>query len=183
MAQEPIKVLGIAQAVATLRELGNVVMKRVTRKSVRAATKLIQRQVKSTTYSGDRQRRTGLLGRSLAITVSSKGGGDSIVGKIVMRPVSVTGKSKVAQNVRRSKKAKLNNATEMAAFYWRFLEKGTKQRQTQSGANRGSVSPRPWVEPAFDSKATQAIDAFASVFNRETEDEARKLASREGRPR
>lgn len=183
MAKPTVRVLGVAQAVKILRELGDKVAKRVTRKAIRASTRIIMREVKRTTYSGGRERRTGLLGRSLAMTVSSKGGGDRIVGKIVMRPVDVTGKSKVAQHVRRSRKAKLGNATEMAAFYWRFLEKGTKARQTQSGANRGHVSPRPWVVAAFDAKSGAAIDAFAAIFNREIEDEARKLSSTQGRPR
>ncbi|HKV17354.1 MAG TPA: HK97-gp10 family putative phage morphogenesis protein [Reyranella sp.] len=174
------RVVGISKAVANLKQLGDAIASRVTRKAVRAATRVIMLQVKRTTYSGDRDRRTGLLGRSLSMTVSAKQG-KAIVGKVVMRPVDVTGKSKVAQNVRRARKAKLGNATQMTAFYWRFLEKGTKTRATQSGANRGRVMPSPWVVPAFDAKSGEAIDVFAKIFNRETDAEARKLDKGVGR--
>jgi len=168
------QVLGIAQAVKNLQEMSRAIQTRVTRKAVRSATGLILKAVRGDTYKGDRTRRTGLLLRSLAMTVSTKRR-DVIVGKIVMRPVSVTGKSRVAQRVRSSKKAKLGNATEMAAFYWRFLERGTKPRTTKGGANRGAVAASPWVEPAFDRTSGTAIDAFAKRFNREVEEEAKKL--------
>jgi len=176
------RVLGIADCVRNLKKLGDTVMTRVTRKAVRSATAVILRQVRRTTYSGDRDRRTGLLKASLGMSVSAKSAG-LIVGKVVMRPVDVTGKSRVAQNVRRKRKAKQNNATEMAAFYWRFLERGTKKRTTKGGANRGSVNPSPWIEPAFDSTNAEALDKFKQVFERETEAEARKLYQQQGRPR
>lgn len=175
-----MRVVGIAKAVENLRLMGDAITKRVTRKAVRQATRVIMLQIKQTTYSGDRQRRTGLLGRSIGMAVSTKLRG-FVVGKVVARPVDVTGKSKVAQAVRRARKAKLNNATETTAFYWRFLEKGTKARSTQGGANRGSVSPRPWVVPAFNARSSEAIDVFAKIFNRETEAEARKLDKGVGR--
>ena len=168
-----VRVLGIAQAVKNLREMADAIQKRVTRKAVRAATRVIMRQVKTTTYGGGRTKRTGLLVRSISMAMSSKR--DVIKGKVVARPVNVTGKSKVAQHVRRARKAKLGNATEMAAFYWRFLEKGTGPRATKGGANRGHVRALPWVVPAFDAKSGEALDVFTKIFNRETEDEARKI--------
>lgn len=178
MAKNPgIRVLGISQAVANLRTMADALQVRVTRKAVRAATTVILKQIKATTYNAPRDRRTGLLGRSLGLTISTRKAG-WVVGKIIMRPVDVTGKSRVAQHVRRLKKAKLGNATEMAAYYWRFLEKGTKKRSTKGGANRGSVPAMPWVVPAFDAKSTEALDVFSKVFNRETEAEAKKLNTR-----
>lgn len=171
---EGFRVLGVKQAVDNLRAMSFAIAQRVTRKAVRASTRVIATQVKATTYTGNRHKRTGLLGRSLSMTVSAKKSGE-ITGKIIARPVDVTGKTKVAQHVRRAKKAKLGNATEMPAFYWKFLEKGTDRRTTSGGANRGRVSARPWVVPAFDAKSGEALDTFATIFNRETEDEARKL--------
>ena len=168
-----MRIVGIAKAVANLRSMADAVEKRVARKAVRAATKIIAAAVKSTTYGGPRHRITGLLVRSQAISVSSKA--NVITGKIIMRPVDVSGNTKVARLVRHHRKAKLNNATEMAAFYWRFLEKGTAQRSTKSGANRGAVPAMPWVVPAFDATDNAAIDQFAKVFNAETEREAAQL--------
>lgn len=176
---EVFRVLGIEQAVANFKQMSDAIQNRITRKAVRAATRTIAQAVKAATYKGGRTQRTGLLVRSQAISVSKRA--DVIVGKLVMRPVDVTGKSKVAQRVRRSKKAKLNNATEMAAFYWRFLERGTTKRTTKTGKNRGRVPAMPWVEPAFDASAGVALDRFSEIFNREIEDEARKLPK--GTPR
>jgi HK97 gp10 family phage protein len=168
-----MRVVGIAQAVKNLADMSDAIVNRVTRKSVRAATRVIANQIKSTTYGGGRHRITGLLQRSQAISVSSKG--DIITGKVVMRPVDVSGNTKIARLVRRTKSAKINRAGQIAAFYWRFLEKGTATRQTASGANRGAVPAMPWVVPAFDATDNAAVDAFAKMFNSETEREAAQL--------
>jgi len=169
-----IRVLGIAQAVKNLQEMKLAIQKRVTRKAVRAATLIFNRAVKSTAYSPARQKRTGLLQRSLGMTISTKQRG-RVVGKIIARTVDITARTKVAQAVRASRKFKSNNATETAAFYWRFLEKGTGPRTTQGGASRGSLTARPWVVPAFNANVSSALDRFASIFNAEVEAEARKL--------
>jgi len=168
-----MRVVGIAKAVKNLKDMGDAIEKRVARKAVRAATKIIAAAVKGTTYGGPRHKITGLLQRSQGISVSSKG--NIITGKIIMRPVDVSGNTKVARLVRHHRKAKANNVTEMAAFYWRFLEKGTNRRTTASGANRGAVPAMPWVVPAFDATDNAAVDQFAKVFNAETEREAAQL--------
>jgi hypothetical protein len=110
-----------------------------------------------------------LLGAGLAIAVSKKH--DVIVGKVVERPVDLASGGRVARMVRGTTSAK----DSASAYYWRFLEKGTAERHTTSGASRGSISARPWVVPAFDDSADDALDKFAAVLNAETEAEARKL--------
>jgi HK97 gp10 family phage protein len=169
-----VRVLGIAQAVKNLQAMSVAIHKRVTRKAVRAATLIFNRAVKAGAYGTGRQKRTGLLMRSLGMVVSTKQRG-LVVGKIIARPVDITARTKVAQAVRASRKFKANNATETAAFYWRFLEKGTGPRTTQGGASRGALSARPWVVPAFDANVSSALDRFASIFRDEVEAEARKL--------
>jgi HK97 gp10 family phage protein len=172
-----IRVLGIAQAVKNLQAMSVAIQKRVTRKAVRAATLLLMRPIKAGAYGPSRKKQTGLLQRSIGMVVSTKLRG-RIVGKVIARPVDITARTKVAQAVRATRKFKSNNATETAAFYWRFLEKGTGPRATQGGANRGAITPRPWVLPSFGAHSGSALDAFARVFNEETEAEAKKLNTR-----
>lgn len=169
-----IRVLGIAQAVKNLQNMKFAITKRVTRKAVRAASLLILQAVKGGAYGPGRQKQTGLLQRSIGLVISTKQRG-LVVGKIIARPVDITARTKVAQAVRASRKFKANNATETAAFYWRFLEKGTGSRVTSRGAHRGTLTARPWVVPAFNATTSSALDRFASIFNAETEAEARKL--------
>lgn len=175
MASEGLRVLGIQQAVKNLREMQFAITKRVTRQAVRAATLEISRAVKQGAYGPSRKKITGLLQRSIGMVVSTKQR-DRVVGKVIARPVDITARTKVAQAVRGARKFKAS-ATETTAFYWRFLEKGTGPRTTQGGANRGSLSARPWVVPTFNSRVSAALDVFTSVFNAKTDEEARKLST------
>ena len=43
------------------------------------------------------------------------------------------------------------------AYYMRFLEKGTRVRQTRDGANRGSVTARPFIERTYNRGAKTII--------------------------
>lgn len=176
-----LKLIGVDQARRTLEEMSLAVQKRITRKAVRASLDPIYKKIKGSAYGGDRQKRTGLLQRSIGTSTSTKMAG-LVTGKVLARNVKITGKTKVAQLVRAKRRPKAN-VTEYRAFYWRFLEKGTKKRQTSGGANRGSIGASPWVEPSFDATAGTALERFREVFNRETDIEARKLYTRQGRPR
>ena len=63
----------------------------------------------------------------------------------------------------------------MTPYYWWFLEKGTRPRRTARGANRGAVSPRPWVVPTFNANSGQAIEAFKTTLTRRLDEAANQL--------
>ncbi len=70
--------------------------------------------------------------------------------------------------IRRQVKAKRRNpkrgrvgslVTMGRAFYWRFIEYGTAERQRENGGSTGSIQPQPFVRPAWESskEAVQQI--------------------------
>lgn len=60
------------------------------------------------------------------------------------------------------------------AFYLRFLEKGTKVRTAEDGANRGRIAPNPKVIPTIESN----IDNVINFFNRDAGEEIAKIMQR-----
>jgi len=50
------------------------------------------------------------------------------------------------------------------SFWLRFLEKGTKLRTSDTGANRGKITPRPIITRTIDSNTDGIIDFFNKDF-------------------
>lgn len=59
-------------------------------------------------------------------------------------------------------------------FYLRFLEKGTKVRTTESGANRGRITPNPRIVPTIESN----VDNVVNFFNKDAGEEIAKIMQR-----
>lgn len=168
-----IEVKGLSQALANLNEISKRIRNNVTRKATREATKIIAAAIKSQTYKAPIDRRTGLLERSQGMSVTIKG--DVITGKVKMRRVNVGNTSAFAKSFRAKATRKRAIKQVYSAFYWRFLEKGTKARVTKKGADRGRVPVQPFVLPAFGSSYSSALSAFQRVFTSETVAAARSL--------
>lgn len=175
MAENSIRVLGLGEAINNLKQLEEKLRNNIIRRASRAAANVYLKDVKAQAYGAGRKMRTGLLGKSPGVAVSKKG--DRITGRVKMRPINVAGKTKVAALVRKSRNLSVDpdKARRFAAFYWRFLEKGTPERKTKSGAGRGSVSARPWVNPIFNSDSTAALDAYKAAIQAGLNEEALKL--------
>lgn len=45
-----------------------------------------------------------------------------------------------------------------------WMEFGTEDRHTKAGANRGSVSPRPYMRPALFAKRAEAVSVMAEGY-------------------
>lgn len=52
-------------------------------------------------------------------------------------------------------------------FAGHLVEKGTKERSDKSGANRGSVKPEPFMEPAWQQTQGQVESSIADFLGRE----------------
>jgi len=52
-------------------------------------------------------------------------------------------------------------------FWTRFLEKGTKQRKTKTGANRGSIIGNHTIEPIIDQNVPNIIDFINNNLGKE----------------
>lgn len=169
-----IRVLGLQQAARNLATLSDKLQNSIVRQAARQAVNVMARQVKSTTYGGDRHQRTGLLLKSQ--TVSTRVTGGEVSARVKMRDVNIASNSKIARAVRsRRSFSKGKPPDKFRAFYWWFLEHGTKTRRTSHGADRGAVGARPWVVPAFDAKVGAALDAFQKTLTDRLDEESRKL--------
>ena len=51
-------------------------------------------------------------------------------------------------------------------WYGRYIESGTAERKTKSGANRGAVSAQPFLKPALEAKKNEALAKFREVLKR-----------------
>lgn len=59
-----------------------------------------------------------------------------------------------------------------------LLELGTRMRRTKKGANRGRVTPRPYMEKGFDMEWRTAADAIGTILGQEITKSAARLARR-----
>lgn len=176
MADNGIRVLGLGESINNLKKLEERLRNNIIRRAARAAANVFLKDVKGQAYGGGRTRRTGLLGKSPGVAVSKKG--DRIIGRVRMKPLNIAGKTKMAARVRKARSISVDpdKARRFAAFYWRFLEFGvSKDRKTKSGASRGSVTARPWVNPIFNSHSSPAIEAFRLAIEKGLAEEALKL--------
>jgi HK97 gp10 family phage protein len=151
--QTEIRVLGVSDCVAMLRDMNEKSRKKIVESAVRQAAKLMQQQVVRRTYDHKlRKERTGLM--QSAVRASTSLERDTVLGFVT--PNRRQGKS---------------------PFYWWFLERGTKGRANAKSKNKGRISPRPWVTPAFQSTSGQAIAKISAVIaagvQRESSREAR----------
>jgi hypothetical protein len=162
-AKEVLRVLGLAQVRKNLESLSDALQKDIVKAGERAAIKVFAAAVARTTYSADRQQRTGLLLASQRISVRRRG--DVIGAKLYMGKVGYTGTFAARHLVAGTRRRKTSgeDVKKTTGFYWWFLERGTKQRRTKRGANRGALAARAWVGPAFEARGDEAIEAFSKT--------------------
>ena len=55
------------------------------------------------------------------------------------------------------------------AFWLRFVEKGTKNRTTKKGFNRGSISPKPQIIPSILNTPDDVVEFFNKDFGQAVE--------------
>jgi hypothetical protein len=67
---------------------------------------------------------------------------------------------KIKKTLRIIKRAGLSINIENDTFFWWWFEKGTAQRFTKAGGNRGVIEAQPFLRPAFESEKTNAIEVF-----------------------
>lgn len=138
MATPAVKIRGLAELKAKLAKLPVDLEKKVLRKGVTAAARVILRQALANARAKF-QARSGLLFRSFGISVRRRKDG-----KGVSAVVGIRGD----------------------AFYARFLEKGWRaigrgkgrRAQLRRGSIQGKRIPgRPFMEPALEAKADEAV--------------------------
>ena len=190
-----IELRGLREAAENLRKIGKVAATELSRDALRDGALVVNRAVKAATYTTF-QRRTGFIKAGFGVRVAKELKGDVLRAWIVQYEQSLAGGSaeKKAQRAAYLPAAKgRKQSFYNLAFWWRFLEFGTKGRRnarTSKGAriskktgllnlrtrrakarydaakSLGDIAPRPWVRPAFGGSAAGAIETFDRSFRR-----------------
>lgn len=159
--RELVKVEGLAELAKALRELPDRVAKNGLRVSVYAGAKVIRdearlRAPKATESLGPNQPPPGTLKRSVIMKH--------------IRELSGGGRQTFYVLVRHGKKyrnqGKRGNLSQ-DAWYWRFLEFGTRK-----------MAARPFLRPALESRRREAVDAIKQRLSERIEIEAKALNGR-----
>lgn len=190
-----MEVKGLKQALANLNAIGSdAVRTDIGRKALRDGLLVINRAVKGATYTTF-NRVTGFTRAGFGVRVAIKPKGTVLNSVIVQYPQSIAGTSAGQKLVRQhyTPKAKgRKQSTFNVAFWWRFLEFGTKGRRTArtpksartgrmargkgskasqralarytAAKGQGDIAARPWVGPAFQRTRDDATDEFSKVF-------------------
>jgi HK97 gp10 family phage protein len=164
-----VEVKGLSELLANLQTMERAIAFKLLRRGLRAAGKVYAQEVKSKAYGAGRQRQSGALGAGYRVTIVTSG--DKMMARLR------TAKANVIPQVKGPRlRSAMPKPRARTPFWWRFLEFGVPQeRRTKKGASRGVLSARPWVEPAFESKANEAIEAFRQVLERGIAREAAQL--------
>lgn len=137
MAEVIVKVEGLEELKRQIEGLNEKFQRRVLDQGVSAAARIIRNAA-----SSKAPKDTGLLKRAIRI------------GKV--RQLSFPGKSVyhvfISPKVKGTRQKK-GKSREIWAFYWRFLEFGTRK-----------MAARPFLRPAFDENREQALKAMADKF-------------------
>jgi HK97 gp10 family phage protein len=111
---------------------------------------------------------TKILKKSITSVVRTYRKGKFVVG--VVGPNKDYGgyviKKKSGKSFRREKNiVKGTKGLRRPVRYAHLMEGGTQKRETKSGANRGSVTPRKFMQPSLDATKQQIQDIFETEVN------------------
>lgn len=193
MAFIRMEVKGLKQALANLDKVGKEIGTKALRASLLSAALIINRAVKSATYTTFVQR-SGAIRAGMGVRVGRELKDDRLSAVIV--EFERTNTSGPLLKSARERIAKTN-----VAYWWRFLEFGTANRRaaktpkaSRSGriqrgrkhllataryaasASVGDVAARPWVRPAFSATAQQAVEKFRADLRATLEREVNNLS-------
>lgn len=186
-----VEVRGLREAAKNLEAIGKAGALALSRDALRDGARVLVRVIKAATYTTF-QRRTGLVQSGFGTRIAQQLKSEVLLGFVVQFPQSLAGGSaqKKAQRAAYLPAAKgRKQSFYNLAFWWRFLEFGTKGRRAaktpafhragrlargarqQKALARYSASktvtdlaPRPWVRPAFGGSAPGSIQAFEKSF-------------------
>lgn len=202
-----IEVKGLSQALANLRQLKEDVQLKLSRVALRDASWVIATAVRQATYTTF-HRLTGAIKSGFSVQVARERHGlDELDAYVVEYQQSIAGtsaaamafRSHVLRSRRRSRSRKPIELNQVA-FWWRFLEFGTKPRRGartpsfvrrgkagrtsrqfkqvaafHASPSRGGIQGRSWVRPAFSGSAQTAIETFRDSLLRELEQQTDQL--------
>jgi hypothetical protein len=200
-----VKVSGLRQAAENLMEIGSGETRtRIARDASRAASWVVADDVKAATYSTF-NRVSGWIKSGIGVRVAT-GVRDNVLNAVVAELPQYAGSfNPMAKLFRAHHPGKAHSRKQpslaQVAFYWRFLEFGTKERHAKrtpkftyraaskqrtkrqsvhlalwsSSPSRGGIAPRSWVRPALQASELNAVQTYESTMRERTETEIANL--------
>ena len=143
-----LKVDGLSDVLAAMAAFTPAVQKTILNGAVRKGANVVAKEAKARAPV-----KTGNLQKRIAVRKRKRG----VPGAAAIYAVGVLGgASATYKNTRENRrKQRVGNAYQKqdTAFYWRFIEFGTQK-----------MAAAPFLRPAFDSKATEAINTIADTL-------------------
>ena len=189
-----IEVTGLRQCLDNMKKLGTDAQREIGRDALREAGWAIAKPMRDATYTTGFKRITGAIRTGISVAVQHDPKNDELKAYVVEYPQSIAGaetpfktlvRKRAAQ--RRSKKVDIRQT----AFWWLFMERGTKPRKSvrtpkasrasslragtrsarararwEAAPSRGGVKPMPWLVPTFNATATEAITSCRDTFRK-----------------
>lgn len=150
------ELLGLDQAVATMKDLPTQLRRKATRAAGRKAAKVIADAAQANALKIDRSETPLQIAANVAIQFATrhfKATGD------VMFRVGVRGGARKYSNTKENRgKRRVGKryAVDGSTFYWRFVEFGTSRTRA-----------RPFMRPALEANIGRATDVFVAELNRQ----------------
>lgn len=95
---------------------------------------------------------------------------------------SIYNNIKVGHNKADDDKTNITVGVTSKGFVARFVEYGTQVRTTKKGWNRGDMQPRPFIQPAINSKMDTVMnnltENYAETINKYLEREVKKISKK-----
>lgn len=160
-------IVGAAELEALLKQLPERVAKNVTTTGLRAGARIIAKAARDRVQANPSVD-SGLLAKNITSRARKRSRKGSAVVSVGVRGVK--------QSVVRKGKTKATFAN--PSRYAHFVEFGTKPRfQEKTGRYTGQMRAEPFLRPALDEKAGEAIIKIGESMGRGVEREAAKLAA------
>jgi HK97 gp10 family phage protein len=188
-----IEVSGLRECLDNMKKLNTETQQELAGKALREAGWVIAEAMRGATYTTGFKRITGALQRGISVAVQHDPKADELKAYVVEYPQSIAGAETPFKALVRKRRARSRKKVDVrqTAYWWLFLERGTEARKSvrtpkgrgpkslrpgtrsaralarwQAAASRGGIRPMPWLQPAFNAKAVDAINTCRDTIKK-----------------
>jgi HK97 gp10 family phage protein len=186
-----VEVTGLKQCLDNMKKLGADTQQELAGKALREAGWVISEAMRGATYTTGFKRVTGAIRQGLSVAVQHDPKQDELKAYVVEYPQSIAGAETPFKALVRKRRARARKKVDVrqTAFWWLFLERGTKQRKSvkaprghrpirpgtrsarlraryDAAPSRGGIRPMPWLKPSFDATAVDAINTCRDTIKK-----------------
>jgi HK97 gp10 family phage protein len=187
-----VEVTGLRQCIANLKKLDTDLRQELAGKALREACWAIAKPMRDATYTTGFKRITGAVQKGISVAVQHDPKENQLKAYVVEYPQSISGGSTPFKALMRKRATKRRSGKvdiRQTAFWWLFLERGTRKRKSvkaprgkrparpgtrsarararfEAAPSRGGIRPMPWLAPTFNAKAVEAINTCRDTIKK-----------------